>query len=76
MPGKCRPSLLAKTLENVMRANLSQTDKDCIKAVFEKHTAAKLLPQLRGEDDAGGITMFCSVKKIKMIETKCRKYEL
>ena len=35
MSGKCRPSLRAKTLENVKWCNLSQTDKDCIKAVFE-----------------------------------------
>ena len=35
MGGKCRPSLRAKTLENVKRCNLSETDKDCIKAVFE-----------------------------------------
>ena len=37
MAGKCRPSLLPKTLENVMRSNLSKTDKECIKAVFDKH---------------------------------------
>ena len=36
MSGKCRPSLRAKTLENVKRSNLSQTDKDCIQAVFER----------------------------------------
>lgn len=35
MSGKCRPSLREKTLYNVDRCNLSQTDKDCIKAVFE-----------------------------------------
>ena len=35
MSGKCRPALLTKTLENVKRCNLSQTDKDCIRAVFE-----------------------------------------
>lgn len=35
MPGKCRPSLRAKTLDNVMRSNLSTTDKECIKAVFD-----------------------------------------
>jgi predicted RNA-binding Zn-ribbon protein involved in translation (DUF1610 family) len=37
MPGKCRPSLRGKTLANVMYSNLSQTDKDCIKAVFERY---------------------------------------
>ena len=35
MAGKCRPSLRAKTLDNVMRSNLSVTDKECIKAVFD-----------------------------------------
>lgn len=35
MSGKCRPALLKKTLENVKRSNLSQTDKDCIVKVFE-----------------------------------------
>lgn len=34
MSGKCRPSLRAKTLENVKRCNLSQTDKDCIVTAF------------------------------------------
>lgn len=36
MPGKCRPSLREKTLANVMRSNLSETDKQCIKNVFER----------------------------------------
>ena len=35
MSGKARPSLIAKTLENVKRSSLSQTDKDCIQTVFE-----------------------------------------
>lgn len=35
MSGKARPSLRRKTLENVKFCNLSQTDKDCIKAVFD-----------------------------------------
>lgn len=39
MPGKCRPSLRDKTLENVMRSSLSSTDKECIKAVFERYEA-------------------------------------
>lgn len=37
MPGKCRPSLMPKTLANAMFSNLSTTDKECIKAVFEKY---------------------------------------
>ena len=41
MSGKCRPSLRTKTLENVKRSNLSQTDKDCIQAVFERLTPKK-----------------------------------
>lgn len=36
MSGKCRPSLRGKTLHNVMRSALSNTDKECVKAVFEK----------------------------------------
>lgn len=36
MPGKCRPSLREKTFANVMRSNLSETDKQCIKNVFER----------------------------------------
>ena len=39
MPGKCRPSLMSKPLNNVMCSNLSKTDKECIKAVFEKYSA-------------------------------------
>lgn len=41
MSGKTRPSLLKKTLENVKRCNLSQADKDCIQAVFEKQIPKK-----------------------------------
>ena len=37
MPGKVRPSLRAKALENVKRCNLSQADKDCIIEVFERY---------------------------------------
>jgi len=36
MAGKCRPSLREKTLANVMRSNLSDTDKACVKNVFER----------------------------------------
>lgn len=36
MPGKCRPCLRKKTLENVKHSSLSTTDKKCIKTVFEK----------------------------------------
>ncbi len=52
MPGKCRPSLRAKTLENVKRCNLSQTDKDCIQAVFERFTPQK--PKKIGEEYING----------------------
>ena len=44
MSGKCRPSLLKKTLENVKRSNLSQADKDCIQAVFERFIPKKPIP--------------------------------
>lgn len=46
MTGKCRPSLRAKTLANVKRCSLSQTDKDCIQAVFERFTPKK--PNIHG----------------------------
>lgn len=35
MAGKTRPSLLKKTLKNVETSDLSNTDKECIKNVFE-----------------------------------------
>jgi hypothetical protein len=41
MAGKARPSLRAKTLYNVERSNLSKTDKECIKAVFERFEEVK-----------------------------------
>ena len=47
MSGKCRPSLRAKTLENVNRSKLSQTDKDCIQAVFERFIPKK--PKYKSE---------------------------
>ena len=37
MPGKARPSLRHKTLENVERSNLSITDKKCIATVFMRY---------------------------------------
>ena len=48
MIGKCRPILRAKTLENVKRCNLSQTDKDCIRAVFNM-----LVPQKVQREEYG-----------------------
>ena len=48
MSGKARPHLRAKTLENVKRSSLSQTDKDCIQAVFER-----LNPKKPKVDDEG-----------------------
>lgn len=37
MSGKARPSLRQKTLENVKRSNLSETDKKCIEEVFKRY---------------------------------------
>lgn len=37
MPGKARPSLRSKTLANVRRSNLSETDKKCIEEIFERY---------------------------------------
>lgn len=67
MAGKARPSLRKKTLGNVMLSNLSNTDKECIKAVFEeadgivrckdcKHFTAK-----EGYEYIGG---FCNVTDV------------
>ena len=39
MAGKTRPSLRAKTLQNVALSNLSLADKQCIQSVFEKFEA-------------------------------------
>ena len=39
MAGKSRPSLRAKTLQNVASSNLSLTDKKCIESVFAKFDA-------------------------------------
>ena len=36
MSGKCSPSLRVKPLYKVEHSNLSQTDKNCIKAVFDR----------------------------------------
>jgi predicted Zn-ribbon and HTH transcriptional regulator len=41
MAGKARPSLRKKTLYNVEHSNLSKTDKECIKAVFERFEEVK-----------------------------------
>ena len=41
MPGKTRPSLRAKTLKNVETSNLSTSDKECIKQVFNGFEEAK-----------------------------------
>ena len=37
MSGKASPSLRRKTLYNVERCNLSMTDKNCIREVFERY---------------------------------------
>ena len=36
-PGKARPSFRSKTLANVEMSNLSETDKKCIKEIFERY---------------------------------------
>lgn len=42
MPGKARPSLRAKTLQNVARSNLSTTDKKCIIEIFERYSQLEI----------------------------------
>lgn len=41
MSGKARPSLRRKTLENVRYSNLSETDKQCIYAVFAERDVVR-----------------------------------
>lgn len=38
MSGKARPSLMRKTLGNVMLSDLSVTDKECIATVFNRYS--------------------------------------
>ena len=40
MSGKASPSLRRKTLYNVERSNLSTTDKNCIREVFDRYYVA------------------------------------
>lgn len=46
MSGKCRPSLIRKTLANVERSELSVADKACIKTVLKKQISRK--PNIHG----------------------------
>lgn len=64
MSGKCRPSLRAKTLENVKRCNLSQTDKNCIQAVFERFTPKKPVDKEFVEDVSLNYCPCCNVRFI------------
>ena len=53
MAGKTRPSLRAKTLQNVATSNLSITDKECIYQVFkrfEELTKADFVEVVRRKD--------------------------
>ena len=49
MPGKVRKCLRDKTIYNVLRSNLSETDKDCILEVFVRyeHLLYRALPEVR-----------------------------
>ena len=62
MSGKTRPSLRRKCLQNVRYSDLSNTDKDCIAAVFERFAEVKhgewLTPQ---KDTIRGQKFTCSV---------------
>lgn len=52
MAGKTRPSLRRKVLYNVEHSNLNATDKECIKAVFEKFDDAKCRAWLKINADS------------------------
>ena len=50
MPGKMRPSLRSKVLNNVVNSKLSITDKECIGGIFKKFeelTAADVVEVVR-----------------------------
>lgn len=50
MPGKARKSLRAKTIQNVKRSTLSETDKKCIIEVFERYDRmCDLIKELKEE---------------------------
>lgn len=66
MPGKARPSLRAKTLENVRRSNLSETDKQCIYAVFEERKPGRWICL---EPEIG--LFECSECEHKILRAKC-----
>lgn len=70
MSGKCRPSLRDKTLYNVERCDLSQTDKDCIKAVFERFEQEQADLNLKQKELLEGL-MRAAVHKTEVID--CEK---
>lgn len=69
MSGKCRPSLREKTLCNVEQCNLSQTDKDCIKAVFEMFEQEQADLNLKQKQLLEGL-MRVAVHKAEVIDCK------
>ena len=48
MSGKARPSLMRKTLGNVMLSDLSATDKECVATVFKRYN--ERVEVVRGKD--------------------------
>ena len=68
MPGKCRPHLRAKTLENVKRSSLSQTDKDCIAEVFRRYETMADIVHCEN-------CIYCKPTAVKGIEACIRKSE-
>ena len=51
MAGKTRPSLRAKTLQNVATSNLSTTDKKCIFEVFNKFAEVVKCGECKHKDE-------------------------
>jgi hypothetical protein len=64
MPGKARPSLREKTLENVKMSKLSETDKKCIIEIFKR------CEELEAEKKQTDIFLDDTLKKLREINSK------
>ena len=73
MSGRIRPSARKKTLDNVMRSDLSVTDKKCIKEVFERFVQGEGLRKIAVDLGSRGIrTKFGNKPDNRFIEFMLR----
>ncbi len=78
MAGKTRPCLRKKTLENLKRCNLSETDKSCITNVFEAFERLssenkEMVAAIKDIFDSDNVCKFCE-NKIECKKKECEKY--